>query len=117
MSARQQPIYEVRIDHLLETIPGLGRVPELTYFTNLKKTIDTLRIVLEANGWPVTINYSAVYRHLQLKNSYSSVFVLEHVRYFRLTITKRIINPHLTSLGIEEMPRPRRGISGSMLTD
>lgn len=95
----------------LRVDPDVPDVAEKTYFSNLKKAIDTLRMVLEANGWPVTVSYSTVYRQLPEKGFYTTVFIAENVRYFRLTITRRIINPVLTSLGIEEMPRrKKRGI-------
>ncbi|MFA7473723.1 MAG: hypothetical protein WCY86_12525 [Spirosomataceae bacterium] len=101
-------IYEVEVKSLLKADPEAPESIEKTYFSNLKKAVDTIRIVLEANGWPVTVNYSAVYRQLPEKGFYTSVFVVENVRYFRLTITKKILNPALTSLGIEEMPRRKK---------
>lgn len=107
---QQQAIYEVKVESFLQTDPNRPAHVELTYFSNLKKAVDTIRVVLEANGWPVPVNYSAVYRQLPEKGFYTTVFVVENVRYFRLTINKRIINPALTSLGIEEMPRKKRGI-------
>jgi hypothetical protein len=106
---RQQPIYEVKVEPLLQADPTMKLVPTVTYFSNLKKAIETIRIVLEANGWPVTVNYAAAYRQLPEMGMYSTVFVVENVRYFRLTITRRTINPALTGLGIEEMPRKKRG--------
>lgn len=108
MAARQQPIYEVKIELLVRSDPFHSPEPSYTYFSNLKRAIDTIHIVLSTQGWPVTISYSSVYRDLQLRNSYTQQFNVENVRYFQLTITKRIINPHLTTLGIDEMPRPRK---------
>lgn len=107
---QQQPIYEVKVEPFLQTDPDVKLLPEVTYFSNLKKAVDTIRVVLEANGWPVTVNYTGVYRQLPEKGFYTTVFIVENVRYFRLTITRRTINPALTSLGIEEMPRRKRGI-------
>jgi len=96
------------VKSLLKADPEAPEGIEKTYFSNLKKAIDTIRIVLEANGWPVTVNYSAVYRQLPEKGFYTTVFAVENVRFFRLTITKRMLNPVLTGLGIEEMPRRKR---------
>lgn len=107
---RQQAIYEVKVESFLQVDPNKKLAAELTYFSNLKKAVDTIRMVLEANGWPVTVNYTAVYRQLPEKGFFTTVFVVENVRYFRLTIVRRLINPTLTSLGIEEMPRRKRGI-------
>lgn len=108
MAARQQPIYEIKVELLVRSDPFHTPAPIYTYFSNLKKAIDTIHIVLSTQGWPVTISYSTVYRDLLLRNSYTQQFNVENVRYFQLTITKRIINPHLTTLGIDEMPRPRK---------
>ncbi|ODS74514.1 MAG: hypothetical protein ABS46_19615 [Cytophagaceae bacterium SCN 52-12] len=107
---RQQAIYEVKVEPFLQVEPGREAAAEITYFSNLKKAVDTIRVVLEANGWPVPVNYSAVYRQLPEKGFYTQVFVAENVRYFRLTISRRVMNPALSSLGIEEMPRRKRGI-------
>lgn len=107
---QQQAIYEVKVEPFLQADPGRAITSEITYFSNLKKAVDTIRVVLEANGWPILVNYSAVYRQLPEKGFYTQVFVAENVRYFRLTISKRVINPVLTGLGIEEMPRRKRGI-------
>lgn len=108
MAARQQPIYEVCIVPLVKAnpfeIPGESR----TYFSNLKKAIDTLHTALGAQGWPSTISYSSVYRDMKSREFFTHSFVVEGVRYFELRITRRIINPHLTTLGIDEMPAPRR---------
>ena len=82
--------------------------PTLTYFSNLKRAIDTLHMVLGSQGWPPAVSYSSVYRDLKLRGYFFHTFEVEGVRYFQLTIQKRIINPHLTTLGIDEMPRPRR---------
>ncbi|GAA4446982.1 hypothetical protein GCM10023091_41110 [Ravibacter arvi] len=98
------------MEPFLSVDPDRPHVAEYTYFSNLKKAVDTIRLVLEANGWPVTVSYSSVYRQIPEKGFFSTVFTVENVRYFRLTISRRMINPVLTGLGIEEMPRRRRGI-------
>lgn len=109
MSARQQIIYEVRVESLLKIDAFTPAVPALHYFSNLKKTIETLQGVLATLGWPIPFNYTAVYRQLGLKERYNYTFKAEGVNYFTVTITKRVMNPHLTNLGIEEMPTPRAG--------
>lgn len=108
MAARQQPIYEIKVELLVRSDPFHTPDPTYTYFSNLKRAIDTIHIVLGAQGWPITFSYSSVYRDLQLRNFYKQVFYVENVRYFQLSISKRVINPHLTTLGIDEMPRPRK---------
>ncbi|HEV7351137.1 hypothetical protein [Telluribacter sp.] len=108
MAARQQPIYEVKVETTVLANPFSSAEPTYTYFSNLKRAVDTIRIVLGAQGWPIPISYSSVYRDLKLRNLYFQTFSAEGVKYFQLTITRRIINPHLTTLGIDEMPRPRK---------
>jgi hypothetical protein len=108
MSARQQPIYEVKVESIILSNPFRTSEPTFTYFSNLKRAVDTIRIVLGSQGWPITISYSTVYRDLNLRSIYFQTFSAEGVRYFQLTISRRVINPHLTTLGIDEMPRPRK---------
>ncbi|GAB2799889.1 hypothetical protein GCM10027275_52320 [Rhabdobacter roseus] len=108
MAARQQTIYEVKIEALVRVDPFKYLEPTVTYFSNLKRAIDTLHIVLGAQGWPSSVSYSSVYRDLKLRDYFFYTFEVEGVKYFQLSIQKRIINPHLTTLGIDEMPRPRR---------
>lgn len=108
MAARQQTIYEVCIVPLVKANPFTTPRRSLTYFTNLKKTIDTVQMALGSQGWPIEISYSSAYRNIRERGYYTHTFVVEGVRYFELRITTQIINPHLTSLGIDEMPKPRR---------
>ncbi len=107
MSARQQTIYEVRVESLLRIDPVKHIEPSVSYFSNLKKTIETVQAVLATQGWSIPFNYTSVYRELKLRERYTYTFKAEGVRYFHLSITSRILNPHLTTLGIDEMPRPR----------
>ncbi len=108
MSTRQQTIYEIRVEPLLPAEPGQPVIPTLSYYSNLKKTVETLQAVLATQGWTIPFNYTAVYRELKLRDRYAYTFRAEGVRYFHLTITRLTLNPNLTTLGIEEMPRPRR---------
>ncbi len=101
---KQQTIYEVSITPIgsLNTI----RTKEITYsfFSNLKKCIETVTISLALNGWENKINYTAVYRALAVKGKYNEEFIFERNKVFKLTILPRIINPSLSMLGIEEKP-------------
>ncbi|TDB63777.1 hypothetical protein [Arundinibacter roseus] len=108
MGARQQLIYEVRIRPLVQANPFEMPEETITYFSNLKKAIETIHTALGAQRWPSTINYSGVYRNLKSRGKFRHVFVVEGVRYFELNICTRLLNPHLTTLGIDEMPAPRR---------
>ena len=108
MSARQQTIYEVKVEPLLQANPFQLVGTTYTYFSNLKRAIDTVQTMLAAYGWEVTVHYSTVYRSLKLRGVFYEVFWVEGVRYFQMTISPRPMNPHLSTLGIDEMPRPRK---------
>jgi|AntAceMinimDraft_5_1070358.scaffolds.fasta_scaffold381504_1 hypothetical protein len=82
---------------------------EIAYLLyEFKKTIDTIQMALGSQGWPIEISYSSAYRNIKERGYYTHTFVVEGVRYFELRITTQIINPHLTSLGIDDLPTPRR---------
>ena len=100
----QQTIYEVRITYIGSLNNLRQREPFVTYFSNLKKTIENISSQLALNGWPLKINYSAVYRSLQAKGKYTSDFDVAGHKVFKITITPYTLNPTLTTLGIDEMP-------------
>jgi hypothetical protein len=108
MAAKQQTIYELSIIPLIKANPFAVAEESLTYFSNLKKALDTLHTALGTQGWTGTVSYSTVYRRLKSRGWFKHTFVVEGVRYFELKITTQILNPHLTTLGIDEMPTPRR---------
>ena len=100
----QQTIYEVRITYIGSLNDLRQREPFVVYFSNLKKTIENIAAQLALNGWPVTINYSVVYRSLQAKGKFFQDFDVAKHKMFRLTITPHLLNPKLNTLGIDEMP-------------
>lgn len=75
-----------------------------SYFSNLKKTIESVTAALALHGWPDRINYSSVYRSLQSKGKYVREFDISGNKYFKIVITAKVMNPALSTLGIEEMP-------------
>ncbi|MFN8343858.1 MAG: hypothetical protein U0X91_02580 [Spirosomataceae bacterium] len=100
----QQTIYEVQIIYI-GTLGALRqREPFVAYFSNLKKTIENLTAQLALNGWPLKINYSAVYRSLKAKQKYVCDFDVAGHKVFKIQITPKVLNPTLTTLGIDEMP-------------
>ncbi len=100
----QQTIYEVRVTYIGSLSNLREREPFVTYFSNLKKTIENISAQLALNGWPLKINYSAVYRSLQSKGKYICDFDIAGHKVFRISIMPKILNPTLTTLGIDEMP-------------
>jgi hypothetical protein len=87
--------------------------PHYAYFSNLKKTVECLTAVLAMNGWPVTINYSSVYRSMQTRGKFNKDFEIGGNKVFKVLISTKELNPALTTLGIEEMPYPKMKGSSS----
>ncbi|MEI7586398.1 hypothetical protein [Runella sp.] len=100
----QQTIYEVRVLYIGTLGTLRQREPFVVYFSNLKKTIENLTAQLGLNGWPLKINYSAVYRSLKAKEKYACDFDVAGHKVFKIIITPKILNPTLITLGIDEMP-------------
>jgi hypothetical protein len=101
---QQQIIYEVRVSYIGSLNELRKREPFVVYFSNLKKTMENITGQLALNGWPVKINYSAVYRGLQIRDVFHQDFDVAGNKVFRITITKKTLNPILNTLGIDEMP-------------
>ncbi|MFN8357405.1 MAG: hypothetical protein U0Y10_23310 [Spirosomataceae bacterium] len=105
----QQTIYEVAIIPIGSMNEIRRKEPQMTYFSNLKKTIENVSTALVINGWSVQkINYTAVYRSLQTKGRFHLDFDVAGNKVFRLLITPKLLNPAIPMLGIEEMPRAKR---------
>lgn len=101
----QQTIYEVAIIPIGSLNEVRRKEPQMTYFSNLKKTIENVVGVLAINGWGVhKINYSAVYRSLQSRGKFQCDFDVAGSKVFRLVISAKLLNPVMPMLGIEEMP-------------
>ena len=100
----QQIIYEVCVMYIGTLGTLRQRDPFVAYFSNLKKAIENLTAQLALNGWPLKINYSAVYRSLKTKQKYTCDFDVAGHKVFKIIITPKILNPTLTTLGIDEMP-------------
>jgi hypothetical protein len=101
---QQQIIYEVRVSYIGSLNEIRKREPLVVYFSNLKKTMENIAGQLALNGWPIKINYSAVYRGLQIRDVFHADFDVAGNKVFRITISKKILNPVLNTLGIDEMP-------------
>ncbi|MEZ4902075.1 MAG: hypothetical protein R2822_10135 [Spirosomataceae bacterium] len=100
----QQIIYEVHITYIGSLAALRQREPFVAYFSNLKKTIENLNAQLALNGWTIKVNYSAVYRSLKIKEKYSCDYDVAGHKVFKITISPRMLNPILSTLGIDEMP-------------
>jgi hypothetical protein len=104
----QQPIYELAL-HLAPASPELRRAePSVVYFSNLKKTVEFAQAVLVLHGWEARLNYTAVYRGLKLRDRFAKEFSAEGVVFFRLVISRKILNPVLPALEMPDFPKIHR---------
>ena len=101
---KQQTIYEVAVIPIgsLNTIRPKETV--FTYFSNLKKCIESVLATLALNNWENKINYTAVYRSIKEKGKFIAEFNLAGNKIFKITISTQTINPSLSMLGVEEKP-------------
>lgn len=104
----QQPIYELAV-HLTPAAPELRRAePSVVYFSNLKKTVEFAQAALVLHGWEAGLNYTAVYRGLKLRDRFTKDFAAEGIGFFRLVISRKILNPVLPALDVPDFPKIRR---------
>jgi hypothetical protein len=101
---RQQTIYELAIIPIGNLNAIRKKDTVFTYFSNLKKCIESITGTLALNGWENKINYTAVYRSMQEKGKFNLEFSYEGAKIFKLLISARTINPSLSMLGVEEKP-------------
>ena len=101
---KQQKIYEISIISIGTLNAIREKETNFSYFSNLSKCIDSLTGSLALNGWENNINYTAVYRSLKEKGRFVAEFSVGRNKIFKISIIPRIINPSLTTLGIEEKP-------------
>ncbi|MCY7351298.1 MAG: hypothetical protein LH606_11615 [Cytophagaceae bacterium] len=106
---KQQNIYELAIWQRPALQELRRREPSVVFFSNLKKTIENLTSALALHGWEPALNYSAVYRSVNLKGKFSQDYAVEGIVFFRVVIGRKILNPVLPMLEIDDKPRkPRR---------
>ena len=109
MRSQAQVIYEVTVQYIGTLNAIRQRDPFVVYFSNLKKTVETIAAQLALNDWPVKVNYSAVYRSIKQRGIYQCDFDVAGAKVFRIRIAQRTLNPVLTTLGIDEKPtEPQR---------
>ncbi len=101
---RQQIIYEVAVIPIGSLNSIRTKETIFTYFSNLKKCIESVSTSLAINGWENKINYTAVYRSIKEKGKFIVEFNLAGNKVFKLQVKSRTINPSLSMLGVEEKP-------------
>ncbi|WP_234735094.1 hypothetical protein [Tellurirhabdus bombi] len=104
MRSHSQVIYEVTIQYIGSLNTIRQREPFTVYFSNLKKAVESIVNHLALNGWPIKVNYTAVYRSLKQRGNYYCDFDVAGARVFRIRIIPQILNPVLTTMGIDEKP-------------
>lgn len=102
---RQSIIYEVSINYIGSLNEVRRREPFIVYFSNLKRAIECLQTNLAINGWEQKkVNYTAVYRTLKIKEKFVCDYDVKRIKFFQVIISKKTLNPLLTTLGIDENP-------------
>lgn len=99
-----QYIYELQIQSVPVKDIDIPTMTESSYFSNLTKAIETINSMLMVNDWEELVSYSSAYRDINAVGFYRKLYEIERVKYFRVVITRKILNPRLTSLGIPKKP-------------
>ncbi|MFN3848684.1 MAG: hypothetical protein ACK4NY_04615 [Spirosomataceae bacterium] len=106
---RQSIIYEVSVNYIGTLNEVRKREPFVVYFSNLKRAIEALQTNLAINGWEQKkVNYTAVYRTLKIKEKFVCDYDVARVKFFQITISKKTLNPHFSTMGIDEHPQAKR---------
>jgi hypothetical protein len=106
---RTSIIYEVAVHHIGALNTLRKRESSFVYFSNLKRAIECVQTTLAVNGWSLKkINYTAVYRTFKIREKFICEYDFAGAKVFQIVITKRTLNPVLTTLGIDEMPLMRK---------
>lgn len=102
---KQTIIYKVEISYIASMAGIKQSLPVISYFSNLKITLERILSILALKGWEGhKVNYTAVYRAIKERNKYVVEFNLKNVKIFRLEVSKVILNPALSDLGIDKRP-------------
>lgn len=102
---QQRTVYKITVSYKSSTFYIKESEPVVSYYSNLKRTIEAIQTTLLVNGWNAKrANYSAVYRTLNERGKYVEDFDVQGVKFFQLTIDKVVLNPVFTTLGIEVSP-------------
>jgi hypothetical protein len=102
---KQQAVYELIVEDLSAYRQISRKEPFVVFFSNLSKAVQTLEAHLAINNWDTEqINYSAVYRQIKAREKFSADFWFGGIKFFRITIRRRILNPNITTLGIDQKP-------------
>ena len=102
---QQRTIYKVTVSQKTSALYIRESEPIVTYYSNLKRTVEAIQTTLVVQGWEHSrVNYSAVYRVLKERGKYVENFSAAGTKFFQLSVEQVILNPLLTTLGIEISP-------------
>lgn len=102
---RQSYIYKITVSQKSSALYIRESEPIVTYFSNLKRTVEAIQTTLAVQGWEHgRVNYSAVYRALNERGKYVENFSASGTKFFQLTVEKAVLNPSFTTLGVEISP-------------
>ena len=98
-------IIQVEVNFQHDLIAIKGSQSTYSYYSNLSVAYKAITSTLILNGWDVgNLNYTALYRSLKSKKSYTKVFKVKGTPFFKLSVTYRTLNPKLDSLDLIRHP-------------
>lgn len=102
---QQRTIYKITVSYKSSALYIRESEPILTYYSNLKRTVESIQTTLAVQGWEHgRVNYSAVYRALKERGKYVENFSAERTKFFTISVEQVVLNPVLTTLGIDVSP-------------
>jgi hypothetical protein len=102
---KQSFIYKIEVNYINNLVGIKQSLPVVSYFSNLKIALESILSILALRGWDDhKINYTAAYRSIKDRGKYVSEFSLKNVKIFRLEVSKVIMNPALSDLGVDQKP-------------
>lgn len=102
---KQSTIYKITVSQKTSALYIRESEPVVTYYSNLKRTVEAIQSTLAVQGWEHgRVNYSAVYRALKERSKYVENFSAGGTKFFQLSVEQVVVNPSLTTLGIDISP-------------
>lgn len=98
-------IIEVEANFRHDLIAIKGSPSTFNYFSNLTLAFESVKESLLINGWELDgFNYTAIYRTVRERGTYVKTFKSKRIGFFKISISKKTLNPKLSTLEI--MPNP-----------
>lgn len=102
---RSSTIYQITVRYVESVRTITASEPHVTYYSNLKRTVEALQTTLVTQGWiDDQLSYSSVYRALNERGKFMMKLRLEGIGFMQLVVEKATLNPGFTTLGIDRKP-------------